>query len=267
MRRRTSRLLLGLGLGVVVLLAGLGVVYVLSRDTTTPVEVGEAVGRFREEGSSSVSSSTTTTPDERPTAAPGVYVYVTEGGEQIDLLGGATHGYPAQTTLTITATDCGVRQLWRPIEERWDEEELCATGAGLERRTLRTHHQFFGFDDDQDFTCEPGYAVFPVDPVPGEEWTTDCQAEDTHLAGTGTVVAFEAREVAGQRVDTVHVRIEETASGSSTGPSSDDYWLRRSDGLLIERVSSVQTESASPVGTASYDEQFSLRLTSLTPRT
>lgn len=263
MPRRTSRLVLGLG--GVVLLVGLGVVYVISRDTTTPVEVSEAVGRFRE--GASTTSSTTTTPDQRPAAAPGVYVYVTEGTERIDLLGGTTHDYPAETTLTVTGTDCGVRQLWRPIEERWDEEELCATEAGLERRTLRTHHQFFGFADDQDFACRDGYVVFPVDPVPGDEWTTDCQADDTHLTGTGTVVGFEEREVAGQPVDTVHVRIEETASGSSTGPSSDDYWLRRSDGLLIERVSSVQTQSASPVGTASYDEQFSLHLTSLTPST
>lgn len=264
MPRWTTKVLLGAG--AVALVAGAGVAYVISRDTTTPVEVADAVGRFREEGGTSVGSSTSA-PEGRPVPAAGVYVYATEGTERVDLLGGATHDYPAETTLTIAHIECGLRQRWSPIVERWDEEELCATAAGLERHTLHTHHQFFGFDDDQDFACEPGYVTFPVDPAPGDSWTTDCQAGDTHLTGTGEVVGFEVREVAGRSVDTVHVRIEETASGADTGPSSDDYWLRRSDGLLIARESSVQTSSDSPVGTAAYEEHFVLRLTSVTPRT
>lgn len=265
MPRWTRRVLLSLG--CVVILVALGIAYVISRDSATPVDVAEAVDRYREEGSGADGSSTTTARAESPLAPAGVYVYETEGGEQVDVLGGATHGYPVQTTLTIAAAGCGLLQRWAPIEERWDEEQLCRTDAGLERQTLRTHHQFFGMADDQDFVCEEGYVVLPADPAVGDTWTTDCRSDDVHITGTGQVVGFEAREVAGSSVETVHVRIEETATGSSSGPSSDDYWLRASDGLLVERASSVQSRSDSPVGTASYEEQFSLRLTSLTPHT
>jgi hypothetical protein len=256
-----------LSVGCVVVLLGVGVAYVISRDSATPVGVADAVDRFRDEGSGADGWSTTTTPAGLSLAPAGVYVYATEGAEQVDVLGGATHGYPAQTTLTVAVAGCGLRQRWAPIEERWDEEQLCRTEAGLERQTLHTHHQFFGIADDQEFVCQDGYVVLPSDPAVGDTWTTDCQADSVHITGTGQVVGFEEREVAGTSVETVHVRIEETATGSSSGPSSDDYWLRTSDGLLIERASSVQSRSDSPVGTATYEEHFSLRLTSLTPRT
>ena len=265
MPRWTLRVLLIVG-SVVVLLA-LGIGYVITRDSATPVDVADAVDRYRDEGGGGAGSSTTTTPEEPSLPAAGVYVYATEGAEQVNLLGGSTHRYPLQTTLTIAATDCGLRQRWTPLEERWDEEQLCLTEAGLERQTLHTHHQFFGMADDQDFVCPAGYTVLPADPAVGDTWTTECNADSVRITGTGQVVGFEAREVAGTSIETVHVRIEETATGSSTGPSSDDYWLRASDGLLIERASSVQSRSETPVGTASYEERFSLRLTSLTPRT
>lgn len=264
MRRWTLRVLLSLG--CVLLVVALGIAYVVSQDSATPVDVGDAVDRYRQEGSGAVGSSTTTTPGLSLPAA-GVYVYATEGAEQLDALGGATHRYPVRTTLTITATDCGRLQRWTPIEERWDEEQLCLTDSGLERQTLHTHHEFFTMADDQDFVCQDGYLVLPAEPTVGQTWTTDCQAGSVHITGTGQVVGFEERQVAGTPVETVHVRIDETATGSSAGPSSDDYWLRATDGLLIERASAVQSRSDSPVGTVEYEERFSLRLTSLTPRT
>jgi hypothetical protein len=265
MPRWTLRLLLSLGCVLVVV--ALGLAYVMSRDSATPVDVADAVDRYRDEGSGAAGSSTTTTPAGPSLPAAGVYVYTTEGAEHLDVLGGATHGYPVRTTLTITATDCGLRQRWTPIEERWDEEELCLTDSGLERQTLHTHHEFFTMADDQDFVCQDGYIVLPADPAVGDTWTTDCQADSVHITGTGRVVGFEEREVAGTPIETVHVRIDETATGSSTGPSSDDYWLRTTDGLLIERATVVQSRSDSPVGKVQYEERFSLRLTSLTPST
>ena len=260
MSRWTTRLLVVMNAAVLV--AGVGAAYLLSSDTATPVRVADAVGRYREE-----QTGTTAAPAAPRLPAPGVYVYATEGSERIDVLGGATHDYPERTTLTVAHTDCGLRQRWTGIEERWDDEELCRTEGGLERTTLHTHHEFFDMSDDQDFVCEPGYVVVPARPVPGETWTTACAAGDTRITGTGTVVGFEVLEVAGEPVETVHVRIEERASGASTGPSRDDYWQRRRDGLLVRRESSVRTQSASPVGTATYEESFALHLTSLAART
>ena len=262
MSRWTARLLVVANTAVLV--AGVGAALLLSSDTATPVRVADAVGRYREEHTGTTA---TTAPATHRLPAPGVYVYATEGSERIDVLGGATHEYPARTTLTVAHTGCGLRQRWTGIEERWDDEELCLSDAGLERTTLHTHHEFFDMADDQDFVCGPGYVMVPARPVKGEMWTTDCAAGDTRITGTGTVVGFEVLEVAGEPVETVHVRIEERASGSSRGPSRDDYWQRRGDGLLVRRVSSVRTESSSPVGTATYEESFALHLTSLAART
>lgn len=251
------------GAVLAIALAG-GVVYLITADTETPVDVEEAVERYRDEGEAT--SSTTTAPA-RQLPAEGVYVYATEGDERIDILGGSTHGYPPETTVTIRHTACGLIQRWAPLDERWDEEEVCTTDAGRERRSLRAHHEFFGIADDADFTCEAGYLLFPAEPEAGDTWTTSCDSGDTLLTGTAEVVGLEARTVGGRRVDTVHLRVTEQATGGDDGPSSDDYWLRADDGLLVERSSTVETRSDSPVGTATYTERFTLRLTALEPRT
>jgi hypothetical protein len=263
MSRWTKRGLIALV--TLVVLVGGGIAYLLLSDTATPVDVDEAVDRYRDDGSGSTSTTTTVAGRELP--AEGVYVYATEGQEAIDILGGSTHTYPAQTTVTIRHTECGLQQRWAPLQERWDDEEVCVSDAGRERQGIRTHHEFFGFTDDQHFECEPGYVLHPADPEVGETWTTSCRSGDTLLTGTAEVVALETRTVDGESIATVHVRVTEEASGGDQGPSRDDYWLRASDGLLIERSSSVETRSDSPVGTATYTERFTLRLTSLSPRT
>ena len=248
-------------------LAGGAVGYLLLSDTTSPVDVGEAVDRYRQERSPGPRATPTTARTRAGLPAEGVYVYATEGEERIDILGGSTHRYPGQTTVTIRHTGCGVEQRWAPLGERWDEEEICQSDEGRERRALRTHHEFFGIADDQDFRCEAGYVLFPDRAVEGDRWSTSCRSGDTELTGAAEVVGLEVRAVGGVDVETVHVRVTEQAGGSSTGPSSDDYWWRTADGLLIERSSTVDTRSDSPVGTAHYTERFSLRLVSITPHT
>lgn len=242
-----------------------GVVFLLTRDTETPVDVAEAVDRYREEGRDVAPGTTGEAP--RPIPAEGVYVYATEGEDRIDILGGSTHTYPAETTVTIRHTGCGFVQRWAPLDQRWDEEEVCVAGADRERRTLRAHHAFFGISDDQAFRCEAGYVLFRADPEIGDTWSTSCESDDTRLTGTAEVVGFEERVVSGEQLETVHLRVTEQAAGGDDGPSSDDYWFRRDDGLLVERSSTVETRSDSPVGTATYTERFTLRLVSLRPRT
>lgn len=251
----------------VLIAAAGGIGYLLWQDSATPVDVEEAVDRYREERPDLPASGTTTEPARTELPAEGVYVYETEGEERIDILGGSTHQYPVETTVTISHNECGLLQRWAPLAERWDEEEVCVTEGGRERRRLRTHHEFFGISDDQDFGCEPGYLLFPEGAEPGDTWPTSCRSADTELDGTATVVGFEERTVAGEAVETIHLRVTEDADSGSDGPSSDDYWWRTSDGLLVERSSTVDTRSDSPVGTATYSERFTLRLVTPTPRT
>jgi hypothetical protein len=258
MARWLSRLFIALG--VVIVLAVAGIAYVVLSDRATPVDVEDAVDRYRDEQRDDGGTSTTE-PEGQALPAEGVYVYATEGSESVDVLSGSTHRYPVETTLTITHTRDGLLQRWSPIEERWDEEAVRLTDGGRERRSLRTHHAFFGMSDDQSFSCAPGYALFPARPEPGETWSTACESDAVRITGTGAVVGFETLAVAGEAVDTVHVRIEERATGTSEGPSSDDYWLRTSDGLLIKRTSRVDSTSDTPVGTTTYAERFTLQLT------
>lgn len=257
-----------IGVAAVLIAVAGGIAYLVWQDTATPVDVDEAVDRYREdEPPDRPASGTTAEPTQDALPAEGVYVYETTGQERIDILGGSTHGYPVETTVTIRHTDCGLLQRWEPLAERWDEEEVCVTDRGRERRQLRTHHEFFGISDDQEFDCEPGYVLFPEDAEPGDTWPTSCRAAETELLGTASVMGIEERTVAGAPVETIHVRITEDAGGGSDGPSSDDYWWRTSDGLLVERSSTVDTRSDSPVGTATYSERFTLRLVTPTPRT
>ena len=147
--------------------------YFLLQDRATPVDVDEAVERYREDHDDGQPE---TTPDTASLPPEGVFVYATEGEESIDVLGGSTHRYPDRTTLTVTHTGCGVRQRWDALVERWDDELLCPGRDGRERRTLRTHHEFFGMSDDAEFRCDAGYVVLPAAPEPGDTWSTSCEA-------------------------------------------------------------------------------------------
>ena len=91
--RRALLIVAGVALALVVLLVGV-VVFLRARDSTTVVSVDEAVGSFRDVADADASES------HRP--EPGVYLYETVGDEHIDALGGATHTYPAQTTMSVT---------------------------------------------------------------------------------------------------------------------------------------------------------------------
>ena len=89
------------------------------RDSTTVVSVDEAVGSFRDVADADALES--------HCPEPSVYLYETVGDEHIDALGGATHTYPAQTTMSVTLTDCGYRVRWDVFKERFDELDLCVS--------------------------------------------------------------------------------------------------------------------------------------------
>jgi hypothetical protein len=76
----------------------------------------------------------------------------------------------------------------------------------------------------------------------------------------------ESCSVRGSAVDCVHVRTETTFGGETSGTATFDFWLARATGLpvAIEMVS--RTTNGSLIGDVHYDEEVSLRLTSLTPR-
>jgi hypothetical protein len=64
----------------------------------------------------------------------------------------------------------------------------------------------------------------------------------------------------------VHVRTRTAFGGATSGTSTFDVWLARTTGLPVAMKMVSRTTSGSLIGDVHYEEEVSLRLTSLTPR-
>jgi hypothetical protein len=233
---RWRRLALG---GAIVGVLGAGVGVVIDRTRTHPVSVADAVDAFRAEDVAAAEAA-----PELP--APGVYVYATTGGEQLSLPG-TRHDYPAETTIIVTHDECGWRERWSPLEERWDDRVLCPGG---EPSHYVVHHEFLGQVDERTFVC-----------------TEDDTCGDGAVTSerTVTVVGRETLVVGGTEVETEHVRVDEVTTGDSVGPV-ESHWWRADDGLLVRHTTVVEMTSQTVVGEVDYDEEITLELVALEPR-
>jgi hypothetical protein len=260
-RPRRLRKVLWITVGAVATLAVVAVgtvLYLRARDTTTAVSVDEVIGSFRDVGTQAA------TEPQRP--APGVYVYETVGSESIDALGGATHTYPDETTMSVTLTDCGYQVRWDVFRERFDELDLCVTPEGESVATTRQYREFFGFSNDRVYRCAANALVRTFPPVFGETRTTPCTAEKSDGEISVTVVGLERVAVGGEQVDALHVLLETTLRGDARGTSTLRYWIDPATGLIFRRESTVSTDADSPLGVTHYDENYTVQLVSRTPR-
>ncbi len=242
-------------------LAALG--WLAFRDTTTPVPVSEAVDRFR-----TAEPAPTAPPAPTPTAVevqvrrlpePGVYVYRTTGSEEIDALSGATHDYPAETTITVRHEGCGAVHLWVPLEERFEEWAMCLDGDAWVMPWFTAFHEFFGNDDRQEYQCEPAVVLLSGD---GEPAGGTCRSDGLTEAFVVTVVGDEDVQIDGETLVTTHLRIDVELTGDSTGGSMIDLWLDPVDGLVIRWRETVTSTNDSPIGAVNYDEMFEVELAS-----
>ena len=211
--------------------------------------------------------STAALADADPLPADGVYLYNTSGSEDVDILGSAHHDYPAQTTITVQRTGCGLLTRWDALRERWDERRSCLVDRRQDMRDVIQHHEFFGTADEHHFTCDPGSFDRPADETPGATWTIRCATDDTVATTTLTLVGVESVDAGGQSVDALHVRSVTSVDGATKGSQRVDSWLLRTNGLLVRRVSTNHSISNTSLGKARYREHYELRLTSLQPRT
>lgn len=257
-RARRWLLIAGTVVGVVALLLGGTVLYLRSRDTTTEVGVEDALGSFRE------AEAAAEPVDRRP--QPGVYEYETVGEETIDALGGATHTYPARTTMTYTLTDCGYRTRWDVFEERFDELDLCISDAGESVQTSRQYREFFGFSADQVLQCDSSVIVRAEPTVLDDPRTTPCTASGTNAEMRVVVVGEEPIDVGGQTVDALRIQLDTTLTGEVRGTSSLEYWADPVTGLVFRQITTVKTDADSPLGTTHYQEQYTVQLVSRQPR-
>jgi hypothetical protein len=225
-------------------------------DTTTPVPVTEAVATFRDE-----TPVVPEAPDEPDHALPaaGVYSYDTSGAEGVDALTGATHDYPATSTITVRAGSCGVVLDWTPLVERSEQRELCWLDNALVMPSYASYRRFFGQDDRRVYTCpEPVPIIFA-----GETTTTQCSSgsliEDITVTPSGTSTAVVGGDPVEVDVVTLSVALDST-DDSTRGISTAELWFAVDSRALVRWAESTSTTSASPIGDVHLEEQFELNL-------
>lgn len=265
--------------------------FVYLRGGSTPVPVGSAVERFRARGSTVVeleadapspteveasqaigpqvrvpaSVEVARGPTGRPRPAEGVYVYATTGGDEVDVLGGSRHTYPAQTTITVRHAGCGLVERWDALEERWDERESCRRPGGDTLKRMTSFHEFFGHADQRTLHCT-GF-TYPAGFQPGASWVSRCASENTTAESKLTAVGWEDLDVAGEPVRTMHVHVETKLSGEQVGTSVRDVWGSSETGLVIREHTKLESFSNQPVfGRTRYREEYDIRAMSLEPR-
>lgn len=275
---------------VAVLVSASGMLYL--RSPTNPVTVSDAVRRFRDAPPSEspvpggspapaevaarrqTSGPATAAPvvagasrSRLPVPAEGVYAYHTTGWEDVDVLGGSRHDYPATTTITVRHAGCGLVERWDALAERWDERETCPTPAGEVLRRVRSHHEFFRHADERELTCDEGTLAHPADDAPGTTWTGRCTSGPTTVELTGSIVGRERVDVGGVVVDALHVRVESRVTGDQQGTGVHDTWGDpRTRLVVLERASMVSYSDQPVLGRTRYREEYEIRLTSFDPR-
>jgi hypothetical protein len=242
----------------VIAIAGVGAWLALFRDTAEPVTVGEAVTSFRTDTETTATS---------PSAIPeGVYVYATHGYEKTDALTGVTHTYPARSTITVAAADCGVSLTWRVLKGRSTEWIFCVTDDGWELRSQDERHTFYGRTETTTYTCENTPIWLRTKPV-GAEWPVSCTTGDADEIGVARVVPGPILRIRDALYPVRHVSKVTAFTGSIRGSARYDFWFHerlRIPPLRIVMIS--RTTNDSPVGDVHYEEEVRLTLASFRPR-
>ena len=266
------------------------------RSGSTPLGVGDAVERFRTttltpapENGAAENTGDTSAPEARaatsrprarttyavatpkrvvgrPRPAEGVYVYATKGGEEVDVLGGSSHTYPPETTVTIRHAGCGLIERWDALDERWDERETCATPDGDSLKRFTSFHEFFRHADERTYTCD--FLAHPRAAKPGDTWKGRCVSGESVVNQVGRAIGFETIVVGGVRVTALHVRVDVKLTGEQEGSGVREVWGDRETGLSVLERATTTSHSMQPVfGRTRYHETLEIRLTSLEPRT
>ncbi len=261
-----------IAVGVLVIVVATVVVVrkALLRDRARAVSTGQALDRFR--SASATTSTTTSTVAPSTTVSPlrtlppvGVYRYATQGEESVDVLGGATHHYPAETTITVTADGCGVLLRWDALQERRDEWRLCSTPQGLVQGNGLQYHEFFSQPDPEEVVCPSPPVMLPAVVEAAPATKSDCTLEGDPWVVYWQVIGRETRTVGGTPVDTVHVQ-QSVKDTVDLGEQSTVDWYLDEHGLPIYVTETKRSKSTSPIGAVLYQENYALTLESLVPQ-
>ncbi|MGB0114251.1 MAG: hypothetical protein WBP59_13595 [Ilumatobacteraceae bacterium] len=196
----------------------------------------------------------------------GVYDYAATGQEQVDVLTGATHVYPAETAVVVEPFGCGSRLTWMPFVERTEGWDTCVRDGGIALVSYTATHEFFNSHEVRHLVCtEPAWIVPPPDAP--TTMTATCEGDGLSEVRTTTVVGTSTVTVGGVDVATIELDVAVETSGTTTGASTRHLVVDARSGLPINWSDTVANTTPTPVGDAHYDESFTLTVMSLSPRT
>lgn len=202
-------------------------------------------------------------PDALP--APGVYTYATTGYEEVSVPG-SRRTFPSQTTITVEPAGCGEVEIWQPFAQHTERTTVCPSGGGLRMAEYYFSDSFYGQTATSDSICDQNAYLHFAAVTPGQSWTFTCSSSRTTITNRATVIGREIVGVGGQEVPTIHVHVDSTLSGASDGTSPSDYWFSVPGDVLVKNTGQVNSKTSGSFGTTSYNEVYSLLLSSMQPQ-
>ena len=248
-----------------------GVMMFLTRNTSSPYKIGQALEQFRQlqrrdDSASKLSGGLPTT---------GVYTYSTSGAESASAPGLPTNtqGYPGTTTMTVFYDRCGQDWRWQPLSNRYEDLVVCrSSGGAIALQSRFDTEEFYGATDRRNFVCTAGSVLLPAGAQPGETVSGTCTNSGNSNSGglsisyTGQVVADDVLRVGGVEIPTTHLLLNEKMTGDTVGTGTESLWLESDTGLPVKEYRTENTRSESAVGWVPSSETFSLELMSATPK-
>jgi hypothetical protein len=194
--------------------------------------------------------------------SPGVYLYRTDGGESLSLMGMA-RSFPSTTAMIVTSGPCA-QVSWVPVTQHTEATTVCAGAHGsLTVPRLVTHESIAGSDTTSTTECPATAYLLPPDPTAGQSWTATCtlQSPAEKVGLVGRTLGQSTMTVAGQTVTVEHSRLTFTYNGSEAGTNPTDFWVVPSTGLVVQEKEEVGVTS----GGVHYSEDMTATLASLRP--
>jgi hypothetical protein len=206
------------------------------------------------------------TPHSSASAPPGVlgtFSYATTGYETTNIPG-TRRTYPSTTKITNKLKGCGVQSTWKPVSEHVQKQLVCpATGHALKIADYQTTISFYGVSSGEDFKCSGPSYIYQPNVAPGTVWKYRCKSSDATAQQTARVIGYQTISVGGTAVRTLHVHVDTKLRGSSSGTSSQDYWIATKKPVLVKETGTVAASQKN----VRYSSTYSLALKSLSPKT
>lgn len=268
---RTWRWVLAIMGGVALVGIGSVVLLFVTREDPGAKPIGEAVDEFR---SGSDDGEDATAGGLRPPA--GVYTLTGEGSESISFPPVKQEdGDTMPMTISHGDGDCWTLRI-DYNEAHWQDWSLCTVGGDVLENGGRTSQRWdFGATKVgtlAEFVCDPAVPLAPMTGEPGDTLeracigTNDAVDGTTTSSGTLTVLEPATIEVGGEEIEARGFRMDVDFTGAQTGSEEVELWFAAENALPLRGVRSVTIDSDSPIGTVTYTEAGTWRLSSTEPQ-